>query len=177
MFLDRDGVINRRIPGDYIRNWEAFHFYKKTELAIVQLSKIFGRTLVVTNQQGIGKGLMDEQQLNVIHKKMLKAIDHLGGRIDKVYFCPKLASENPECRKPAPGMAYQAKADYPEINFRKSLMVGDSISDILFGQHLGMKTALITTKTEELEKAIALKPDLQAKSLHDLSIHIQQNHF
>ena len=150
LFLDRDGVINRRIPGQYVEDWSSFEFLPGTREAIARFSKIFGHIVVVTNQQGIGKGLMTTTQLEQIHQQMLSAIQDAGGRIDAVYFCPDLSIHNPPCRKPNTGMGHQAKADFPTINFSKSVMVGDSASDIAFGRRLGMQLVLIEGKGEEV---------------------------
>ena len=143
LFLDRDGVINRRIPGGYVRHWEEFHFLEGVLPAIRRLSRHFGPTVIVTNQQGIGKGLMSEDDLKAIHEKMLRAIQAHGGRIDGIYHCPDLAGKANNCRKPAPTMALQAQKDLPGIDFSKSLMVGDTLSDMHFGRSLGMQTAWI----------------------------------
>lgn len=151
LFLDRDGVINERLPGDYVSDWEQFQFYPGNLEALAFLASIFSRIIVVTNQQGIGKGLMREDQLNSIHAQMKLQITDAGGRIDGIYACPDLKSKPNNCRKPAPAMAWQAQQDFPEIDFQKSIMVGDSLSDIAFGNILGMQTVLITSKTDELD--------------------------
>lgn len=175
LFLDRDGVINHRIPGAYVRKWEEFEFLENVPKAIASLSEIFGRIVVVTNQQGIGKGLMTAEELVSLHDKMYRAIMTVGGRIDAVYFCPKLASENPICRKPETGMAYQAQRNFPEINFKKCVMVGDSLSDMGFGSKVGMWNVLVETN-EETKAMLALNGlnsdwyiDLKAKDLNTLS--------
>lgn len=148
LFLDRDGVINRRIPGDYVKRIEEFNFNPGAAEAIAVFSKIFRYIFVVTNQQGIGKGLMDEYDLAIIHDYMLEKLRQTGGRIDKVYFCPGLAKDNPACRKPQIGMALQAKADFPDVDFSRSLMIGDSVSDIEFGNNAGMTTYYISHNGE-----------------------------
>jgi D-glycero-D-manno-heptose 1,7-bisphosphate phosphatase len=158
LFLDRDGVINLRLQDDYVKRWDEFVFLDGAIEAIVALSRQFARVVVVTNQQGVGKGLMREDDLKMIHAKMVEAIAHAGGKIDRVYYCTALAQEDAPCRKPNPGMAQQAKHDFPEINFRKSLMVGDSLSDILFGKNLGMTTVLIASGN---------KPSMQYPELTD----------
>jgi D-glycero-D-manno-heptose 1,7-bisphosphate phosphatase len=104
----------------------------------------FGRIVIVTNQQCIGKGIIDEDKLNSIHDFMLTEIKKQGGRIDKIYFAPQLATENSEMRKPKTGMAMQAKEDFDDIDFKKSIIVGDSLTDMEFGQKMGMKTVFIT---------------------------------
>lgn len=152
LFLDRDGVINRRISRGYVTDWEKFEFLPGVEKAIKIFSGIFSRIVVVTNQQGIGKGLMTKEQLTEIHQKMVEHIDFAGGRIDAIYYCPALEEENSPYRKPAPGMAYKAKEDFPGIEFLKSLMVGDTESDIEFGHRAGMYTVMCTKQSIEVDK-------------------------
>ncbi len=149
LFLDRDGVINQRIPDAYVNHWDDFRFHRGAVEAIVRFSQLFERIIVVTNQQGIGKGIMTVHQLNRIHQRMEEALVKAGGRIDGIYFCGDLKSQANNCRKPAPAMALQAQKDFPAIDFQQSIMVGDSISDLQFGRKLGMKTVLITTKLDE----------------------------
>ncbi len=143
LFLDRDGVINKRLVDDYVKIWEEFEFLPGVKEAINKLSKMFGRIIIVSNQQGVGKGLMTEDDLKEIHSKMITEIEEAGGCIDAIYYCPELKENNPECRKPMPGMALQAQKDFPEIDFDKSIMVGDSPSDMEFGIHLGMVTVFV----------------------------------
>lgn len=143
LFLDRDGVINKRIVDDYVKKWDEFEFNDGVIDAIKKFKSVFGTIVVVTNQQGIGKGIMHAEDLELIHKNMIYELSYFGGKIDKVYYSPFLASENHPTRKPAIGMALQAKKDFPAIDFSKSIMVGDSGSDIEFGKNAGMKTVFI----------------------------------
>ncbi|MBA3647901.1 MAG: HAD family hydrolase [Chitinophagales bacterium] len=143
LFLDRDGVINKKIEGDYVRNIHQFEWLPKIIGSIVFLSSLFRRTFIVSNQQGIGKGLMSDEDVSTIHEYILAEIIKNGGRVDKIYFAPQLKSENSVFRKPNIGMALQAKQDYPEISLTKSVMVGDSMSDMEFGKRAGMKTILL----------------------------------
>lgn len=153
LFLDRDGVINEQLLDDYVKKWSEFKFKDNVFSSIKKLSVLFGRIIIVTNQQGIGKGIMTVDELEIVHKKMVEEIEKDGGRIDRIYFCPKLEKENSEMRKPNQGMALQAKSDFPEIDFERSIMVGDSISDMQFGKNAGMKTVLITVKNKIYDKS------------------------
>jgi D-glycero-D-manno-heptose 1,7-bisphosphate phosphatase len=166
LFLDRDGVINCRKPTDYIRNKSEFVFEKGALEAINQLSFFFEKIIVVTNQQGIGKGFMSEADLAEIHQFL---IEKTGGKIVAALHCPHLKTELCACRKPESGMAFQAKKMFPEIDFQKSWMVGDSASDIEFGQKLGMKTVWIHGKPEDFDKITQLAPDFQFDSLEDFA--------
>jgi histidinol-phosphate phosphatase family protein len=138
LFLDRDGVINQRPGNDYVRKWSDFQFLPGVLTAIQKLSKVFGKIFIVTNQQGIGKGFYTELILQTIHQNMLHEIEKAGGHVNAIYFSPHLAVENSPYRKPAPGMAYTAKKDFPEVDFNKSVMVGDTASDMDFASNLGM---------------------------------------
>lgn len=143
LFLDRDGVINTRKIGGYIEKVEEFEFLPGVLDALVQFDKQFGRIVVVTNQQGIGKGIMSEAQLHSVHAHMLEQVQMVGGRIDRCYFAPELTGPSNIMRKPNSGMGLAAQRDFPEIDFSKAIMVGDSDSDIEFGIKLGMKTVRI----------------------------------
>jgi len=167
LFLDRDGVINKRIPGSYVIHPNQFEFLPGVLEAIQYLSTQFDRILVVTNQQGVGKGIFSEPALQRVHEHMLAGIKEAGGRIDKIYACTKLAKDNPPCRKPNTGMGQQAKEDFPEIDFSQSVMVGDSVSDMEFAHRLGMTAILIATKAEELEAYKQLEVDGQYLALAD----------
>lgn len=142
LFLDRDGVINKHLPNDYVKDWHEFEFLPEVHEALTIATTLFCHICVVTNQRGIGKGLMTERDLINIHEKMIAEIIRKGGRIDKIYYCTDLSDESPN-RKPNIGMALQAKKDFPDIEFDESIMIGDSKSDILFGERLGMKAILI----------------------------------
>lgn len=144
LFLDRDGVINYEKKDDYIHSWAEFSFYPNAARAVAALSRLFGLTIVVTNQKGIGRGLTKEEDVLDIHSRMKEVVSQCGGLIDAVYFCAAIEAEAP-CRKPNIGMAESAKKDYPSINFSKSIMVGNNPSDMQFGKTAGMYTVLLTT--------------------------------
>lgn len=144
LFLDRDGVINHETVGLYITRWEDFRFYEGVLDALKVFAQKFGRIFIVTNQRGVSKGLMTEQDLKDIHLNMLGSIEANGGRIDKVYYCIDMENESPY-RKPNPGMGLQAKKDFPEINFERSLTIGNTMNDMIFGKKLGSYTFFITS--------------------------------
>ena len=146
LFLDRDGVINVKLDGQYVKNTEEFEFMIGAETAISKLSKIFNRILIVTNQQGIAKGIMTVQDLDLLHQHMLFELKKSGGAIDKVYYCPHLASENCNCRKPNPGLIQQAIIDFPEIKIDNSYLIGDSDTDIIAGNMMGLITVKVDNK-------------------------------
>lgn len=164
LFLDRDGVINRKLENDYVKHTTEFEFLEGVHPALKKLNSIFGHIVVVTNQQCIGKNIIRVEDLELIHNNMMYEINFLGGRIDKIYFSPYLAADNHPTRKPGTGMALQAQQDFPAIDFKHSIMVGDSISDMEFGRHAGMKTVYISEhhKTDE-------RIDFNCRSLFEFS--------
>ena len=143
LFLDRDGVLNVRIVDSYVTRPEEFVIIDGVLEALAALAPRFDYIFIVTNQQGIGKGLMTEDDLALIHKAFLEKVTAAGGRIDRVYHCPALKAEHSFQRKPAIGMALRARHDFPDLQLRSSVMVGDSRSDMLFGRRAGMQTVRI----------------------------------
>ncbi len=142
VFLDRDGVINKR-PGDgYVTHPSAFHWLPGSLQAVASLKNFFSRIIIVTNQQGIGKGLMTTEQLNSVHKKMLNDVREAGGKIDAIYYAQGLQYIDSFNRKPSEGMFLQAKSAFPGID--NAIMVGDTFSDMMFGHRLHLHTALIS---------------------------------
>ena len=171
LFLDRDGVINHVIPDGYITRWEDFRFLDGVLAALSVLSKIFGHIIIVSNQQGIGKGLMNADDMTEIDKMMKKQMKLAGGRIDASFYSPHLDSDNNPDRKPASGMAFKARAEFPAIDFSRSVMVGDSPSDIEFGKRLGM----ITVRIANVDQHDTEPADFQFRSLLDFSRQLQIN--
>lgn len=149
LFIDRDGVLNHEKKEDYIRNWSEFTFYEGVKEAMQQLNSVFGVIVLVTNQRGIGKGLMTLEDLDDIHSKMMKEITNAGGRIDKLYFCADYELDSYH-RKPNPGMAETAQQDFPQIDMKRAVMVGNKLSDMRFGRNAGMYTVYIATTNPEV---------------------------
>jgi len=144
LFLDRDGVINLHYPNDYVKTWDEFYFLEGSLDALTQLAHVFRRILIVTNQQGVGRGLMGQEDLDFIHAEMLKEVRKHGGRIHAIYTATELKENDVKgMRKPLTGMAKRAKKDFPELDFAKSLIVGDSVSDMQFGRNAGMITVFV----------------------------------
>jgi histidinol-phosphate phosphatase family protein len=165
LFLDRDGVLNKRLEGRYVTTPQELIILPGVGEAMSLFSSLFDRIIIVTNQQGIGKEIMSHQDLSHVHDSLLTQISFFGGRIDEIYYCPDLAHEDSPNRKPNPGMGFQAKKDFPEINFRKSIMIGDSESDIQFGKALKMITVRISKIKDH-------QADFTHPSLKDFSIYL-----
>ncbi|OIQ35884.1 MAG: hypothetical protein BM555_03795 [Crocinitomix sp. MedPE-SWsnd] len=161
LFLDRDGVINDRLIDDYVKQLNELSILEGVPEAITKFNGIFKRIVVVTNQQGIGKGMMDENDLEIIHGYMNNIFEDKGGKVEKFYFAPQLVKDGSNYRKPGTGMGLHAQKDFPDIEFNKCLMIGDSESDIEFGMKLGMKTIMLTTIGNVSTKADYIFDNLQ----------------
>jgi D-glycero-D-manno-heptose 1,7-bisphosphate phosphatase len=167
LFLDRDGVINHEKEDSYIFHYGEFLFYEGVKEALRIVAGVFGHILVVTNQRGVGKGLMTEKDLADIHLNMTQEIKEAGGRVDSIYYSDSLSNDHPH-RKPNPGMAFQAKKEYPGIDLHRSVMVGNNISDMRFGRNAGMHTVFLRTTSPDHPLPDPLI-DLSFNSLHDFA--------
>ncbi len=147
LFLDRDGVINKLRVEDYVKQTSEFELLPELIPALKILRPLFSRIFIVTNQQGIGKGLMIDS-IDKIHDHFLSLLPK-ELQPNKIYHCPHLKEEACVCRKPKPGMALAAKNDYPEILLSHSFMIGDSISDMDFAKNSGMKPIFISKQDNQ----------------------------
>ncbi|MFL5772217.1 MAG: HAD-IIIA family hydrolase [Flavisolibacter sp.] len=144
LFLDRDGVINDERLGEYVLHWNQFIFSKGVLEVFKKLSSVFHRVIIISNQRGVGKGLMTEEALQSIHLEMQREVEIVHGKIDRIYYCTIKDDKN-FFRKPNPGMAFQAIREFPDIDLSRSIMVGNKPSDMRFGRSAGMFTAFVKT--------------------------------
>ncbi len=142
LFLDRDGVINIEKASGYIENISELVLYDGVINTISVLSKMFKYIFIVTNQKGVAKGLYTTKEVDEIHNYICSEVEKSSGHIEKCYYSIDMENNAP-MRKPNTGMALLAKEEYPDIDFDKSIMVGNNISDMLFGKQLNMKTILV----------------------------------
>lgn len=134
VLLDRDGTINRQRVGDYVKCWDEFEFLPGALEALARFSKTARHIIVVTNQRGIGRGLMSESDLADIHSRMVSAIEAAGGRIDAIYHSSAIDDADLS-RKPNTGMWQQIKHDFPDIDPLTTIMIGDSKGDKEFAEN------------------------------------------
>jgi D-glycero-D-manno-heptose 1,7-bisphosphate phosphatase len=143
VFLDRDGVLNRKAPeGAYVTNWASFTWLPGAREAIALMVRAGWRLILVTNQRGVALGHMTAEDLDSIHQNMQADLAREGARLDAIYFCPH-DKQQCQCRKPDIGLFQQAMRDDPQIAVENSIIVGDSLSDIEAGRRLGMRTVFI----------------------------------
>jgi D-glycero-D-manno-heptose 1,7-bisphosphate phosphatase len=142
LFLDRDGIINERLVGAYVRSPLEFRLLDDVLPILKNAHRLGYRLILITNQQGVGKGLMTVADLDAVHEVMQSQLDEHGVRLDAIYFCTDLASSNSPRRKPAPGMLLEAIADFG-LDPAHCWFLGDSISDAQAGKAAGVRTALV----------------------------------
>lgn len=171
LFLDRDGVLNVEKEDSYIFHYGEFTFYPGVTEALRRCAAVFGHLVVVTNQRGVGRGLMTAADLADIHEKMVTEIELAGGRISRIYYADSLDNAHP-LRKPQPGMAHAAKADLPGIDLSRSIMVGNNLSDMEFGRNAGMYTVFLLT-TNPGQPLPHPSIDLAFSSLAEFAKHLR----
>jgi D-sedoheptulose 7-phosphate isomerase len=139
-FLDRDGIINqRRGPHEYVARWDQFRFVDGTKAMMRGLAELGYALVVITNQQGVGKGVLSPADLALIHEQMSRALTAEGIELAKVLHCPHLEQDGCGCRKPRPGLIHRALNETPFlIDLPGSVLIGDSPSDLQAGQAAGV---------------------------------------
>ena len=155
VFLDRDGVLNRKMPeGSYVTRWEDFEWLPGAQEAVARMKRAGVTVILVTNQRAIALGLLETAGLESIHAKMMEDLERNGARLDAIYYCPHDRAEC-SCRKPEIGLFLQSFHDFPNANRENSVVIGDSLSDIQAGKRLGMKTVFILGEAERQKPGAA----------------------
>jgi len=145
VFLDRDGVINRKVPeGHYVTRWAQVELLPGGAEAVKRIHEAGFLVVVVTNQRAVAKGLVSEVGLEFLHLRMWQELFRGERGFDAVYYCPHDNDSSCGCRKPQPGMLLAAAQDRG-IDLAASWMIGDSESDVLAGRRAGCKTIRISS--------------------------------
>jgi D-glycero-D-manno-heptose 1,7-bisphosphate phosphatase len=151
IFLDRDGVIIENCE-DYVRSWDDVCFIEPAIRALRQVAPLDVAVVVVTNQAGVGKGLITLEEAERINERVVHEVRRRGGRIDRAYLCPHASDVDCDCRKPKPGMLLRAAHDL-DIDLAHSYMVGDAITDMQAAQAAGVEGVIVRTGRGERELA------------------------
>ena len=160
VFVDRDGVINRKAPeGSYVETWDDFEFLPGALEGLRVLTEHGLRVVVASNQRGVGRGRVREEDLRDIHDRMRAHVAQAGGRIDALYHCPH-AGEDCDCRKPRPGMLHAAARDLPGLRLEESAMVGDRAHDMQAGEAVGAVRVLVRGFDEPMPPVDHVADDL-----------------
>ena len=168
VFLDRDGVVNACPTHRYITSWKEFRFLPGVLKALRTLALHGERVLIVSNQSGVGRGLLQDSQLRLITRRMAAAIRRAGGKVQSVLYCVHRAEEGCGCRKPRIGMLLRA-ARRCTIDLKKSFVVGDQETDILMGRSAGCRTILVLSgkHTRRSAKELTVLPDRISGNLEE----------
>ncbi len=142
LMLDRDGVIDVELVSDYVKTPEEMIFLPGALDAIGAMRPYFARTIVVTNQRGVGRGLMTLDALKEVNRYLHEQVEAHGGRLDKIYYSTGVDESDP-LRKPNTGMALQYKSDWPEADFSRSIMIGDKDTDMEFARRAGVPGVMV----------------------------------
>ncbi len=151
VFLDRDGVINKKArEHDYIKSWREFEFLPEAITALKLLIEKGYDIFIITNQRGIARKLMTLGTVNNIHHLMQVELAKHNVSITDIYVCPHDYADDCTCRKPKPGMIFRAAKDHG-IELGNSICIGDSDSDIIAGTNAGCTSYLVSKKMSFLQ--------------------------
>lgn len=172
VFVDRDGVLNRYLPGDYVTSPSELELLPGIADAIRHFNDAGLKVAVISNQQGVGKGIMTQYDLDEVSRELERSIGQISGAfIDRQYYCTDLKESGSDRRKPKPGMLYEA-AEELGLELEKTVFVGDSETDIVAARAAGVgHVILVLTGATDLVQAGSLwpAPDLVLPSLVEAS--------
>jgi histidinol-phosphate phosphatase family protein len=158
VFLDRDGVINRRRP-DHVKSWAEFEFLPGALRALADLRAMNAPVVIITNQGAVGRGLISADQLRDIHIRMLRAIEAAGGHVSAIYACLHAPADGCACRKPKPALVHQAAHDL-HLDLPRSVMIGDSPTDLEAGRAAGCRPILVNDSRDPVDADVLKVDDL-----------------
>ncbi|MEZ6183661.1 MAG: HAD family hydrolase [Planctomycetota bacterium] len=160
-FLDRDGVLNHRIPGDtYVTRPEELEVLPHVPEAIRALRARGYRIVVFTNQRGVARGFMDLEDVARIHAKLERVLAEAGAPLDAIYCCPHDNGDGCACRKPLPGMLLDAARDL-DLDLGRSVLVGDTPRDLAAGEAAGVPHRFQIESDGDLRQVLGQVPDLR----------------
>ncbi len=164
IFIDRDGVINVDLIGDYIKSWGEFRFEAGALEALRLLTDEGYEIIIISNQAGVGDRIFSDAALRDVHSRMIAAMEQEGIKIRSAYYCLHGKNEGCKCRKPELGLFEEAVKDIPFLK-AKTFFIGDKKTDIEAGKKFGLKTAFVRTghgRNDEKLLTPACKPDILA---------------
>ncbi len=166
VILDRDGVLNVRPPrAEYVRCPEEFRWLPKSREALSRFNEAGWRVIVVSNQAGIARGAMTEEDLEAVNQRMHTEAIAAGGRIETVYHCPHNWDEGCDCRKPRPGMLFQAQRDF-QLDLTRTTFIGDDERDEQAAKEAGCQSALVTEETSLYDLTLQLLDNGNEEAIH-----------
>jgi D-glycero-D-manno-heptose 1,7-bisphosphate phosphatase len=167
IFFDRDGIVNESPGPGYVERWEDFHLMAGFVASLKTVTAKGYPAVIITNQQGVAKGLYSEDDLNGMHDKMRKQLRAEGVDVLDIFKCTHFAADNCSCRKPKPGMILEASEKY-NFDLSESWMIGDSEKDVEAGQAAGCRTIRVCPLTEET------KADFHVEQMDDVAAILEK---
>ncbi|MBL6983928.1 MAG: D-glycero-beta-D-manno-heptose 1,7-bisphosphate 7-phosphatase [Anaerolineales bacterium] len=168
IFLDRDGVINHNRP-DYVKTWDEFVFLPNVFVPFRRIAKSKYLVVIISNQSPIGRGIVQKAVVDEINMLMSAEIERHKGRVDAIYYCPHAPEDHCDCRKPEPGMFFQAAQELG-IDLANSFYVGDAVSDVQAALRAGCRPIMVLSgrgeeqlqKNQHLREIVPVVKDLAA---------------
>lgn len=174
ILIDRDGVINKKASrGEYISKWEDFEFVADTISGLKLLAQEGFKFIVISNQAGVARGIIDLGKLEQIHNSMMEKLIKVGVEVLDIYVCPHHWDDNCSCRKPRPGLFYQATTNW-SFRLDKTLFIGDDSRDCQAAYNAGCVSVFIGNKSELLDLSDQEKPIFASTKLTDCVTNILQ---
>ncbi len=167
IFLDRDGTVN--IDKNYVYKIEDFELIPKTIEALKNFQNKGYLIFIITNQSGIGRGYYKDDDFHKLNNHMLKVFSDNNIKITKTYYCPHVAKDNCECRKPNTKFITDAAKEF-KIKVKESFMIGDKTADIKMGENAGLKTVLVMTGKSGKDGEFNATPTFTSKDLYEASL-------
>jgi histidinol-phosphate phosphatase family protein len=162
VFLDRDGVLNVYLPGDYVKTPDELSLLPGVGAVVQRLREAGYLTVLISNQQGVAKGLMTREDLEAVTEKLRASVP-----LDAVYYCPHLKSADCLCRKPNPGMLLQAAREH-DIDLAHSVFIGDTPTDAQAAHAAGVRFILVLTGQSQSALGFLTPPDVVIASLGEV---------
>jgi histidinol-phosphate phosphatase family protein len=180
VFIDRDGVINRRRPNDYVLDWSQFEFVPGIRPALKQLASLGLPIIIISNQAAVGKGLLDPSVLEKITARLHDTLFADGVSLFAAYYCPHRSDANCACRKPKPELFFRAARDF-SFDLRRSIFIGDSDTDVQAALAAGCRPILfgpgLIASSETSAWPAALPIARAAEDLFNVSVKRLQESF
>ena len=174
VFLDRDGVINQDRP-DWVRSWEEFVFLEGAAQALARLNRAGAKLVVVSNQSLIGRGIGSAEAVDGVNRLMAEALEEAGAGLAGVFICPHAPEDGCDCRKPKPGLIFQA-AEVLNLDLEGGWLIGDAERDIQAGQAAGLRTILVRTgKGAATESQAKVRPEAVMDDLGRAADYLIEN--
>ena len=163
IFFDRDGVINRQILGSYVTRWDEFHFLPGIAEALSELARLPVPIIVISNQAGVAKGLMNTADLSAITHRFVAELAQAGARIDAAYYCPHITEQGCPCRKPKDELLRRAARDW-RLDLPRSVFIGDSERDAVAARSAGCYPILLAGAHEIPQIPVLVRRALTERS-------------